>query len=111
MQGEIFQLRAFMERNRHSQSSLAKAAKVSQATVSRALRGAQICHGAARARLFTYARISRGDALPNKAEAKERLITAFERLWTHSDVHTNAIIGIIDALSAFPKGTKATRRR
>lgn len=83
--------------SRHlSQKSIAKAAKVSQATVSRALRGRIERQGRARARLFIYIR----QELQNEdlsGRGKEKVVKAFENIWDGSEEHAAAIAKIIRA--------------
>ena len=83
--------------SRHlSQKSIAKAAKVSQASVSRALRGHIERRGRARARLFNYIH----QELQNEVlsgTGKEKVIKAFEKIWDRSEEHAAAIAKIIRA--------------
>ena len=89
-----------MDQNHLTQEQLAKAAGVSQATVSRALGAPAIRTGAARRRLFDYARIDEwNDDRQPDGEATQRVLSAFERIWDHSEAHANAIIRIIHALA------------
>jgi transcriptional regulator with XRE-family HTH domain len=103
MQDAPSQLRSFMERKGLTQASLAKAADVSQPTISRALRGITNRRGPARDRLFKYAGISSQNYRPNMREATERLVAAFDRLQGHSHGHAETIVRIIDALADLAK--------
>ena len=83
--------------SRHlSQESIAKAAKVSQATVSRALRGRIKRQGRARTRLFIYIRQElQKEGL--SGTGKEKVVKAFENIWDGSEEHAAAIAKIIRA--------------
>jgi transcriptional regulator with XRE-family HTH domain len=98
-----------MEREGYSQASLAKAANVSQPTISRALREVPIRHGSARERLFKYTGISDPNIVSTKAESLERLVAAFERIWAQSDVHADAIARIVDALADAVRPARDTK--
>ena len=100
MQNVAVQLRAFMETSGLSQQQLAANARVSQATVCRALQGATI-RGAAKAKLFSYAKIE-ASALSDKAKASRRLVAAFDRIWARSEIYADAIVRIIDTLADIP---------
>lgn len=109
MQNVATQLRAFMERNRLSQQQLARSAKVSQATVCRALQGRTI-RGAAKARLFSYAQLE-ADPSSDKTRVAQRLIAAFDRIWDRSEMHADALVRIIDTLADIPAETASVKRR
>lgn len=94
-----------MSQNGIKQRELASRAGVSQATVSRALSGKALRHGAARQRLFTLVDIDESQ------RARERVIAAFDKIWDHSDVHADAITQVIDALGAFGSPLKEKPRR
>jgi transcriptional regulator with XRE-family HTH domain len=111
MQDVPSQLRFFMERERLTQASLARAAGVSQPTISRALRGVCTRHSRARAKLFNYAGISWKNDRLNVVRAAERLVAAFDRLREHSDVHADTIVRIIDALADLAKPAGGDRKR
>lgn len=102
MQDVADRLRAFMDSNGLSQAQLAEKAGVSQPTVSRALSGKGERRGAARSRLFSYVGISEYSVFGPKAEARERVAEAFERVWEHSKVLADAIVMITDALADLP---------
>lgn len=91
-------LQAFLDKNHLSQMELAKAAKVSQATVSRALSGVPLKHGRARAKLFTYAQLNGPSGQPPPKKGPQRVITAFKRIWDGTEAHATAVAKIIDAL-------------
>lgn len=94
-----------MERRGLSQSALARAAGVSQATVWRALNGTSERRGAARARLFSYAGIGEWVSSEEKRGPSERVMAAFYRVWDHSETHAEAIVRVIDATSGLaPRG-------
>lgn len=102
MQDVAGRLRAFMDRNGLSQAQLAEKAGVSQPTVSRALSGKGERRGAARSRLFSYVGISEYPPSGAKAEARERVAEAFERVWEHSKALADSIVRITDALADLP---------
>jgi transcriptional regulator with XRE-family HTH domain len=87
-----------MEEKHLSQTGLAMAAKVSQSTVSRALSGLPMRHGAARSRLFTYAGISEPQQGVPPKKGPQRVLTAFQRIWDRTEAHAIAVAKIIDAL-------------
>ena len=99
MQDVADRLCAFMSREGLTQEQLAKKARVSQATVSRALNRKAKRRGAGRSRLFTYAGISEWTDHQAVGVARERVIAAFERIWDHSEAHADAIVRVIDALA------------
>ncbi len=102
MQDDAGRIRTFMHCNGLSQTQLAEMAGVSQATVSRALSGKGERRGAARSRLFSYVGISEYPGSGAKAEARERIAEAFERVWEHSKALADAIVRITDALADLP---------
>jgi len=110
MQDVASQLLAFMEAHNLNQATLAKAARVSQPTVSRALGRKLLRKGAARNRLFIYAQIKEVRAAGPKEQAVERLVAAFDRIWGRSDVHADAIVRIITKLADLPVRTQNKRR-
>lgn len=107
MQGLSSQeLQKFMDENGLNQIKLAKAARVSQSTVSRALAIAKTYRkGGARQKLFIYA------LRKSKAKAgvlgKEQVYQAFDRIWNGSDVHAAAIAKIIEALGGLRPPTNS----
>src|SRR5208283_3064160 len=90
------EVREFMRREAISEATLAKRAGVSQSTVSRAIEGTGVRHGAARSKLFTYIQ-HRSAALPPK-KGVQRVVTAFERIWDRTEEHAAVVARIIDAL-------------
>jgi transcriptional regulator with XRE-family HTH domain len=82
-------VRAYLARRKISQSSLAREANVSQATVSRALAGRGQRVGVAQARLFTYIHSS-----PSKPQ---RAIDAVQQVWDGSTAHEDALAVLIRA--------------
>ena len=98
-------------RDRHlSQTTIAKAAKISQSSVSRALKGQSTRHGGAVAKLFIYMQKElRAEVLEGKG--KEKVVKAFESIWDGSEEHASAIAKIINAsreLRPIPR-TQGTR--
>lgn len=90
-------IREYMNRYGIKQREMATRAKVSQATVSRALKGKALRRGAARNKLFSFIGINES-SLNN---ARERVMTAFDEIWDHSEVHAEAIARVIDTLGEF----------
>lgn len=89
-------LLTLIQSRRLSQKSIAKAAKVSQASVSRALRGHIERQGRARTKLFNYIH----QELQNEVlsgTGKEKVVKAFENIWDGSEEHAAAIAKIIRA--------------
>jgi len=113
MQDAAQRLRAFMNREGLSQETLAKKARVSQATVCRALKNESIRRGAARNRLFKYAKITEWMNYERSRKSRARVLLAFDRIWDRTDQHANAIARVIDALAEFrrpaTKGQKSRR--
>jgi predicted XRE-type DNA-binding protein len=97
------QLRAFMESRHLSQKIVAKGAKISQPTVSRALRGGVERQGRAKSKLFIYMQKElRAEGLQGKG--REKVINAFEAIWDGSEAHAIAVAKIIKALQEFKPG-------
>ena len=89
-------LRSFMRERQLTQKSVAKAAKISQSTVSRALQGHFERQGRARAKLFTYMHNeSLNEGLSGKG--KDKVVRAFDSIWDGSEEHAVAIAKIIKA--------------
>ena len=104
MQDTSTQLRVFMQKHKLTQEDLAAKAKVSQATVSRALYGPPQRHGRATMRLLQYASIHLSATGP-KVTGADRVIRAFRKIWDGSDVHAFAVAKIIEALEGMkPSG-------
>ena len=91
-------LKAFMEDRHLGQVELARAAGVSQSTVSRALSGLPLKHGRARSKLFAYAQLTDPYQQVPPRKGPQRVMTAFHRIWDGTDDHANAVAKIIDAL-------------
>jgi predicted transcriptional regulator len=89
-------VREFMRRETMSESDLARFAGVSQSTVSRAIAGTGVRHGAARSKLFRFIH-NRNASLPPK-KGVQRVLTAFERIWDRTEEHADAVARIISAL-------------
>jgi predicted transcriptional regulator len=109
---ESDQLRAFMNQRGLSQTALAKAVGVSQASVSRALARKGPRHGAARSKLFSYTGISEYDRQRSEAKGPKLVMAAFERVWDQSEAHAAAVARVIDALAdlrPLPKDQKGNR--
>ena len=89
-------LLALIQGRHLTQESIAKAANVSQATVSRALRGRIERQGRARTKLFIYIQQElQGEELVGTG--KEKVVKAFESIWDSSEEHATAIARIIRA--------------
>ncbi len=88
-------LKEFMEANRLTQEAIANVAKVSQSSVSRALRRNSVRHGKAGAKLFIYMQqhLSAGFV----SQGKGKVVEAFESIWDGSEEHATAIARIIKA--------------
>jgi transcriptional regulator with XRE-family HTH domain len=80
-----------------SQSELAKAAGVSQSTVSRALHKTPGKHSDASRRLCVYAGIEVGDATGSTVVGTKLVLKTFENIWDGTDAHAAAIARIIEA--------------
>lgn len=90
------QLQDFMNGRHLSQQVIAKAAKISQSTVSRALKGKFERQGRAKSKLFIYMQKElRVEGLQGKG--KEKVANAFESIWDGSEEHAVAIAKIIKA--------------
>jgi altronate dehydratase len=97
-------LEEFMKDRHLSQVDLAKAAKISQSTVSRALARETTRQTKAMSRLFVYMQeqlrsqaLSGIRAQPLSGKGKAKVINAFEAIWDGSDIHASAIANIITA--------------
>lgn len=90
------QLLALIESRHLSQKSVAKAAKVSQSTVSRALRGHIERQGRAKTRLFIYIQRELQNEV-SRGTGTEKVVKAFEGIWDGSEEHAAAIAKIISA--------------
>jgi transcriptional regulator with XRE-family HTH domain len=99
MQYGKYTLREYLREIGMSQAELAAKAKVSQSTVSRALRGGTERHSKARHRLCIYAGIRELPVKASKEDAAKRVIRAFDRIWDGSEAHAVSIATVIDALA------------
>ena len=111
MQDAAAKLQAYMDRERLSQTQLAKRARVSQATVWRALNGRSERRGAARRKLFAYVGISEWAAPRSPRGGRNRVVDAFDRIWDRSQAHATAVAGVIDALASLRPISKRQSRR
>lgn len=102
------QVREYMAQHGIKQRELAIRAKVSQATVSRALSGKILRRGSARTKLFTFVGISESSGI---ADPRERVIAVFDKIWNHTEVHADAIARVIDALGEFSPQSQGRSRR
>jgi transcriptional regulator with XRE-family HTH domain len=98
MQENDSELLAFMTAKALNQAQIAKRARVSQATVSRALKGgARKRRGSAYIRLFTY--IHKENRRAGVAHAnKDEVLQAFDRIWDASHAYAVAVAKVINAL-------------
>ena len=88
---------AFIKEHGLNQNLLAKAAHVSQSTVSRARKGTPERNGRARRRLFIY--IHNHLRLRDEAPVKKKdVLRAFNRVWGTWDAHASAIAKVVGAL-------------
>jgi transcriptional regulator with XRE-family HTH domain len=94
-------LRTLMKAKGLNQTRLARLARVSQASVSRALKGdARQRRGGAYIRLFNYIqKQARHEALGDLD--KERVHEAIDRIWDVSKAHAAAVAKVIQALDEF----------
>lgn len=81
----------YLERSQLSQAELARKAKVSQSTVSRARSTPVARHGRARAQLFRYIQKQTG------LELHQAVKEAVAATWDGSDEHAKALAGLISA--------------
>jgi transcriptional regulator with XRE-family HTH domain len=88
-----------MAYKRWSQKELARRAKVSQPTVSRALNRQARRHGIALSKLFSYAKIDEWTAPQSTPDIHVQVVAAFDRIWDRSPDHAAAIVKVIDALA------------
>jgi|SRR6185503_7533832 len=93
-----------------TQEDIARAAKVSQSTVSRALSGAPLRRGRARVRLFTYANIQ--EHVEASRAGPGAVMDAFVRIWDGSPAHADAVAQVVDSLVHLrpPKRKGKTKR-
>jgi len=98
MQMEPQKLRAFMRARGLTQAALAKQARVSQSTVSRALSKSPLKHSDAHRRLCLYAGLENAIDKDSTAKGINLVHSAFEKIWDGSDAHAVAVAKIIEAL-------------
>ncbi len=93
---ELNEVVAFLQTTGISQAELAEKAKVSQATVSRAMGGRPQRHGSAREKLFTF--IHQWTPQPRSASASPHAVfDAVEQVWDGSPEHATALARVIKA--------------
>ena len=98
MQEVDSELRALMEAKGLDQITLARRAKVSQASVSRALKGGtRRRRGRAYVRLFNYIQQHRRQGAFGGLD-KERVHEAIDRIWDASKAHADAVVKVVEAL-------------
>lgn len=107
MQNVRGQIRRYMKDKDLDQASLASAAGVSQATVSRALARDPLRRGEAYLRLLSYVR---GRSKGRPLTGKNRVTKAFERIWDGSDVHAAVVARIIEDLGDLRPSQELRRR-
>jgi transcriptional regulator with XRE-family HTH domain len=102
--GDVERIRACMRREKLGQSQLAEAAGVSQATVSRALSGAEhVRHSRAHLKLMSYVGKTQPDGGKVRQRSKsnvKRINEAFAKIWDGSAVHAAVVAQIIEDLGA-----------
>jgi Helix-turn-helix len=96
MQQSAASLREFMEERSLTQEELAKAAEVSQAAVSRALKKPAQRAGRAHQKIFTY--VENEYAAMTRDGGPEGVVSAFKQIWDGSPAHAAAVVRIINAL-------------
>ncbi len=99
-------LKAFMDQCHLSQADVAKAVRISQASVSRALAGNAKRHGGARAKLFRYMQ-NHTDPDDSSTKGNKKVMRAFEAVWDGSEAHALALARIIKA----SEGLRPMKRR
>ena len=92
------ELLAFMKARGLNQGQIAKRARVSQASVSRALQGGALHRrGRAHTKLFIYIQKENRRARAVHAD-RDQVLEAFDRIWDGSEAHAAAVAKVIDAL-------------
>jgi transcriptional regulator with XRE-family HTH domain len=87
-------IRQYMNEHGLTQRDVAHRAGISQATVSRALKGGALRHGVARSRLFILIKFNESELI----SARERILTAFDAIWDYSEGQADAVARVIDAI-------------
>ena len=90
---------AYLERSHINQAELAQRAKISQATISRALARKPSRRSAASERLFTYIH----ENMPPPPQA----VDALSRVWDGTDMHAAALANLILASNDLWPGLRA----
>lgn len=101
MQDVSVALKRVMASKKLSQLSIARESNVSQATISRALRGEQKRGGRAFSRLAGYLEAQDSEWKMNNTSTKmnDDILSAIEEVWDETDVHARQIAVVIRALS------------
>lgn len=91
-------LRALMEAKRLNQTEIARRIGISQATISRVLKGpARQRQGRAYAKLCNYIHQQNRRARAIRAD-KDKVLQVLDRIWDTSQAHAVAVARVIDAL-------------
>jgi transcriptional regulator with XRE-family HTH domain len=98
-------IRQYMNKHGITQREMAQVAGVSQATVSRALKGKALRHGMARSRLFIKIKFNESALI----KARGRVLTAFDAIWDYSEGHADAVARVIDDLGKLCKPDRRSR--
>ena len=88
-------LHALIQERQLSQKDVARAADISQSTVSRTLSGKIIRRGQAKKKLFKYMQQELWKA--KMSTGKNKIIEAFESIWDGSEAQADAVANIIEA--------------
>lgn len=103
MQGLSHKLQDFMAEQGLTQSELARRARVSQSTVSRALSKRPARKGAAHKKLCIYAGLDGVSPPHPDEEARQTVLASFEKIWDRTPTHAAAIAQVIAALGGIHK--------
>jgi transcriptional regulator with XRE-family HTH domain len=95
-----------------SQTRLAEQARVSQSTVSRALRRVPDRHSQARFRLSNFTHITESTFEDRAKGGIKQVVDAFDEIWDGSKAHAEAVANVIEALAGLrPAGSRRRRKR